>query len=139
MDLIPPPSPDVLARARERLAGLATPSGALGRIGEFGAWLAACQGSVPPQPLEDVRLVVFAGDHGVAAHGVSAYPSAVTEAMVRTIVSSRAGVSALARAHGVTVTLLDISVDADLADLPAAVTARKVRRGSGAKIGRAHV
>src|SRR5688572_19647518 len=134
MDLtrIAPPSPDIAIRAQERLAGLATPSGALGRIGELGAWLAACQGSVPPEPLGDVRLVVFAGDHGVAAHGVSAYPSAVTEAMVRTIVSGRAGVSALAREHGVAVTVLDVAVDADLSDLPASVTALKVCRGSGA-------
>ena len=129
---ITPPSPEIAALAQERLAGLATPPGALGRIGELGAWLAACQGSVPPRPLTDVRLVVFAGDHGVAAHGVSAYPSAVTEAMVRTIVSGRAGVSALAREHGVAVTVLDVAVDADLSDLPASVTALKVRRGSGA-------
>ena len=126
-----PPSPETAARARERLAGLATPPGALGRIGELGVWLAAAQGEVPPRPLDDVRLVVFAGDHGVAAHGVSAYPAAVTEAMVRTIVSGRAGVSALAQAHGVTVSVLDVAVDADLDDVPAEVTARKVRRGSG--------
>lgn len=129
---IAPPSPDVAARAQERLAALATPAGALGRIGELGAWLAAVQGEVPPRPLTHVRLVVLAGDHGVAAHGVSAYPAAVTEAMVRTIVAGRAGVSALAREHGVAVTVLDIAVDADLSDLPAEVGARKVRRGSGA-------
>ena len=129
---IAPPSPDIAALAQARLAGLATPAGALGRIGEIGAWLAAVQGGVPPRPLTDVRLVVFAGDHGVAAHGVSAYPAAVTEAMVRTIVAGRAGVSALAREHGVVVTVLDLAVDADLTDLPGEVTARKVRRGSGA-------
>ncbi|WP_439939151.1 nicotinate-nucleotide--dimethylbenzimidazole phosphoribosyltransferase [Nocardia sp. N13] len=129
---IAPPSPEVAARAHERLAGLATPPGALGRVGELGAWLAAVQGEVPPRPLTDVRLVVLAGDHGVAAHGVSAYPAAVTEAMVRTIVAGRAGVSALAREHGVAVSVLDIAVDADLGDLPAEVTAHKVRRGSGA-------
>jgi nicotinate-nucleotide--dimethylbenzimidazole phosphoribosyltransferase len=129
---IAPPSPEAAARAQERLAGLATPPGALGRVGEVGAWLAAVQGVVPPRPLTDVRLVVLAGDHGVAAHGVSAYPAAVTEAMVRTIVAGRAGVSALAREHGVAVTVLDIAVDADLTDLPPEVTARKVRRGSGA-------
>ena len=129
---IRPPSPEVLALAHERLVGLATPAGALGRLGEIGAWLAAAQGVVPPRRLDDVRLVVFAGDHGVAAHGVSAYPAAVTEAMVRTLVAGRAGVSALARAHGVTVSVLDLAVDADLADLPAEVTAHKVRRGSGA-------
>ena len=129
---IAPPSPDVAAQARERLAGLATPPGALGRVGELGVWLAAAQGQVPPRPLTDVRLVVLAGDHGVAGHGVSAYPPAITEAMVRTIVSGRAGVSALASAHGVAVSVLDIAVDADLDDLPAEVTGRKLRRGSGA-------
>jgi nicotinate-nucleotide--dimethylbenzimidazole phosphoribosyltransferase len=129
---IAPPSADIAARAQERLAGLATPPGALGRVGELGAWIAAAQGEVPPRPLDDVRLVVFAGDHGVAAHGVSAYPPAITEAMVRTIVAGKAGVTALAQAHGVTVTVLDVAVDADLSDLPAEVTARKIRRGSGA-------
>lgn len=129
---IAPPSPEIAALARQRLAALATPPGALGRIGEIGAWVAAAQGEVPPRPLTDVRLVVFAGDHGVAAHGVSAYPAAVTEAMVRTIVAGQAGVSALAQEHGVRVSVLDVAVDADLADLPAEVTARKVRRGSGA-------
>ena len=129
---VAPPSPETAALARERLAGLATPPGALGRVGELGVWLSAAQGVVPPRPLTDVRLVVLAGDHGVAAHGVSAYPAAITEAMVRTLVAGRAGVSALAREHGVAVTVLDVAVDADLDDLPAEVTARKVRRGSGA-------
>jgi nicotinate-nucleotide--dimethylbenzimidazole phosphoribosyltransferase len=129
---VAPPSPETAALARERLAGLATPPGALGRVGELGVWLSAAQGVVPPRPLTDVRLVVLAGDHGVAAHGVSAYPAAITEAMVRTLVAGRAGVSALAREHGVAVTVLDVAVDADLADLPAEVTARKVRRSSGA-------
>ncbi len=129
---IAPPPPEIAAVARERLAGLATPAGALGRLGDIGVWLCAAQGVVPPRPLTDVRLVVLAGDHGVAAHGVSAYPAAVTEAMVRTIVSGRAGVSALAREHGVAVTVLDVAVDADLDDLPPEVTSRKVRRGSGA-------
>ena len=55
---IAPPSPEIAAHARERLAGLATPPGALGRIGELGVWLAAAQGEVPPRPLTDVRLVV---------------------------------------------------------------------------------
>ncbi|GAA5116702.1 nicotinate-nucleotide--dimethylbenzimidazole phosphoribosyltransferase [Alloalcanivorax gelatiniphagus] len=129
---IAPPSPEIHALALERLAGLATPAGALGRLGEVGAWLAAAQGEVPPRPLTDVRLVVLAGDHGVADHGVSAYPAAVTEAMVRTIVAGRSGVNALASAHGVSASVLDVSVDADLSDLPAEVTAHKVRRGSGA-------
>ncbi|MBC2934234.1 nicotinate-nucleotide--dimethylbenzimidazole phosphoribosyltransferase [Nocardioides sp. zg-1228] len=127
--IAPPPS-EIATLARDRVAALATPPGALGRLGELGAWLCAAQGVVPPRPLTDVRLVVLAGDHGVAAHGVSAYPAAVTEAMVRTLVAGSAGVSALARAHGVAVSVVDVAVDADLDDLPDAVTARKVRRGS---------
>jgi nicotinate-nucleotide--dimethylbenzimidazole phosphoribosyltransferase len=129
---VKPPSADARALATERLAALATPAGALGRLGDLAVWIAACQDAVPPRELTDVRLVVFAGDHGVAAHGVSAYPAEITGAMVRTFVAGKAGVSALARAHGVSVRVLDLGVDADLTDLPAAVSAHKVRRGSGA-------
>ncbi|MCW2854097.1 MAG: nicotinate-nucleotide--dimethylbenzimidazole phosphoribosyltransferase, partial [Nocardioides sp.] len=126
------PSAVARAAAEVRLAGLATPAGALGRLGDLAVWVAATQGSVPPRELTDVRLVIFAGDHGVAAHGVSAYPAAVTPAMVRTFLAGRAGVSALARVHGVSVRVLDLGVDDDLEGVPAEVLAHKVRRGSGA-------
>lgn len=128
------PSATARAAAEERLAGLATPAGALGRLGELGVWLAAVQGQCPPVPPAHVRAVIFAGDHGVAAHGVSAYPSAVTPAMVRTFLTGRAGVSALAAAHDVHVRVLDLAVDDDLdgidPELKAAVQAFKVRRSS---------
>lgn len=131
--------PHVGAReeAEQRLASLATPAGALGRLGDLAVWLAGATGSCPPPALDgpgEVRLVVFAGDHGVAAHGVSAYPAAVTPAMVRTVAAGRAGVSALAGAHGVAVRVLDVGVDVEpstFADLPPDVVARRVRRGSG--------
>ncbi len=129
---IAPPDPALRAAAAERLAGLATPAGALGRRGGLAVRVAAAQGQVPPAPLDDVRLVIFAGDHGVARHGVSAYPPAITAAMVRTFVAGRAGVSALAAAHGVHVRVLDLGVDDDLEGVPADVTARKVRQSSGA-------
>lgn len=132
MNDVAPPSPEVVQQAQERLEGLATPAGALGRLGDLAVWISATQGQVPPAPLDDVRLVIFAGDHGVAAHGVSAYPSAVTPAMVRTFLAGRAGVSALAAAHGVAVSVLDLGVDDDLEGVDPAVTAHKVRRGSGA-------
>jgi nicotinate-nucleotide--dimethylbenzimidazole phosphoribosyltransferase len=129
---VPPPDATIAAQAAERLAGLATPAGALGRLGDLGVWLSAAQGQVPPALLTDVRLVIFAGDHGVAQHGVSAYPPAITGAMVRTFVAGKAGVSALAAAHGVRVRVLDLGVDDDLEGVPAEVGAHKVRRGSGA-------
>jgi nicotinate-nucleotide--dimethylbenzimidazole phosphoribosyltransferase len=134
-----PPSATARDHAAERLAALATPPGALGRLGELAVWISAAQGQVPPQPLDDpesIRLVIFAGDHGVAAYGVSAFPSAITGAMVRTFLAGKAGVTALARAHGVRVRVLDLGVDEDFADLSdeARMTLQqhKVRRGSGA-------
>jgi len=131
-------APSGIARdhARKRLAALATPPGALGRLGELGVWVAACQGQVPPKPVDNVRLVIFAGDHGVAAHGVSAFPPAITGAMVRTFMAGKAGVSALAKAHGVAVRVLDLGVDDEFTDIEqdmrSALSAYKVRRGSGA-------
>ena len=127
---IAPPSPDARARAAARLSELATPPGALGRLGELGVWLAAAQDAVPPRPLDNVRLVIFAGDHGVAQHAVSAYPPAITAAMVRTFVAGRAGVNALAGAHGVAVRVLDIGVDDELDGVPPDVVRYKVCRGS---------
>lgn len=136
MSSVAPPSESTAALAAERLAALATPPGALGRLGDLAVWLSAVQGEVPPPVPDNVRLVIFAGDHGVAAHGVSAFPPAVTGAMVRTFLSGRAGVNALARAHDVHVRVLDIGVDDHFADVPddqrAPLQAHKVRRSSGA-------
>lgn len=127
-----PPSAEARAAASARLADLATPAGALGRLGDLAVWVAAVQDSVPPRPIERIRAVVFAGDHGVAAYGVSAYPAAVTPAMVRTVAAGRAGVSVLAAQHGVALRVLDVAVDDDLKGLDPAISAHQVRRGSGA-------
>jgi len=130
------PSAAVRDEATARLAALATPPGALGRLGELGVWVAATQGQVPPAAVDDVRMVIFAGDHGVAAHGVSAFPAEITGAMVRTFLIGRSGACAIATAHGVSVRVLDLGVDEEFADLPddvrGALQAHKVRRGSGA-------
>ncbi|WP_328603214.1 nicotinate-nucleotide--dimethylbenzimidazole phosphoribosyltransferase [Amycolatopsis sp. NBC_00345] len=125
------PVPDAAARtaAHERLDGLVKPLGALGRLEELAAWLCAAHGVVPPRPLDDVRVVVFAGDHGVSA--LSAYPREVTAAMVRVFLAGRSGVNVLAAQVGARVRVADIAVDWDGSDVPAAVTAHKIRRGSG--------
>ena len=134
--LIAPPSPGVRAAAEDRLAALATPAGALGRLGELAVWVAATQGQLPPAPIDHVRAVIFAGDHGVTLPGpdgepgVSAYPREITGAMVHTFLLGKAGVSVLAAQHEVNLRVLDIGVDADL-DVPAEVTAYKIRKGSG--------
>ncbi len=110
MNAIQPPNPDVRAAALALSDAQAKPRGALGRLEELAAWVAACQGVCPPEPLTDVRVVVFAGDHDVAAAGVSAYPAEVTPLMAHGILAGRAGVNALARSVGATVAVFDLGV-----------------------------
>lgn len=123
---VAPPDPDVLAAAHAHSDAQAKPLGALGRLEQLGAWLAACQGVCPPRPLEDVRVVVFAGDHDVAAAGVSAYPAEVTQAMTHGILRGGAGVNALARSVGAEVTVYDLGVRG-LSGAPAEVSRFHVR------------
>ena len=111
------------AEARSRLDALAKPLGALGRLEDLAAWLAACQGACPPRPLDQVRAVILAGDHGVSHDGVSAYPREITPLMVQAFVAGVAGANCLARQHGVTLRVLDLGVDDDLDDVPAEVSA----------------
>ncbi|MFC6152282.1 nicotinate-nucleotide--dimethylbenzimidazole phosphoribosyltransferase [Nocardioides yefusunii] len=129
---VAPPSAEIRQQATERLAGLATPPGALGRLGDIAVWFAAANGNAVPEQLTNVRLAIFAGDHGVAQHGVSAFPASITPAMVQMFLAGKAGVSALARAHDVHVRVLDLCVDDDLAGAPAEVQKFKVRRSTGA-------
>lgn len=127
---ITPPATDVYAAAQDHCNSLAMPTGALDGLVELGCWIAAAQGQLPPAPLDDVRVVVFAGDHGVAAEGVSVYPTEITLGMLHGILSGGAGVTVIARHNDVHVRVLDLGIDAD-PDVPAEVTAHKVRRGSG--------
>jgi nicotinate-nucleotide--dimethylbenzimidazole phosphoribosyltransferase len=124
------PRPDDKAGEAARLR-LARAAGALGRLEDLSVWLSAAQGVCPPRPIERARVVVFAGDHGVARTGVSASPPAATAEMVRDIASGGGAVNVLARLADASVRVVDLAVDADLSDLPAEVTEHKVRRGSG--------
>lgn len=110
---ITPPSAEVRQAALDRFDALAKPVGSLGRLEQLGAFVSACQAVCPPEPLENVRAVVLAGDHGITASGVAAYPPAVTIAMVEMIANGKAGVSVLANQHDVALRVLDISVDVD--------------------------
>jgi nicotinate-nucleotide--dimethylbenzimidazole phosphoribosyltransferase len=130
-DSVVKPDAEMADLARAHLDALAKPIGALGRLEELAIWLCSVQGQCPPRPLDRARIVIFAGDHGVATTGVSAYPPQVTPVMVRTFVAQSAAINALAATVGAQVRVLDIGVDADLTDLPADVTSHKVTRGSG--------
>jgi nicotinate-nucleotide--dimethylbenzimidazole phosphoribosyltransferase len=128
--VITPPDHQSRAAARERLDALAKPVGSLGRLEDLAAWLAGCQGQSPPRRLDRVRAVVFAGDHGIARYGVSAYPQQVTPAMVRAFCAGTAAASVLARQHGIVLQIYDLAVDDELDGVPDEVTRHKVRRGS---------
>jgi nicotinate-nucleotide--dimethylbenzimidazole phosphoribosyltransferase len=123
-------APDEAVRkaALDRHEQLTKPPGSLGRLEELGAWVAACQGQCPPVPFQRPRIVVFAGDHGIAAKGVSAYPSEVTGQMVANFLAGGAAINVLAAAAGASVRVVDLSVDADTPD---EVAKFKVRRSSG--------
>ena len=111
--LPPVPSPDAEARraAVARYAELAVPAGALGRLAELGCWLAAAQGTCPPRPPARPRVVLVAADHGVAAAGVSAYPSAVTARQVVTAREHTLPAAVLALSAGASVRVVDVAVD----------------------------
>ncbi|HEY0450075.1 nicotinate-nucleotide--dimethylbenzimidazole phosphoribosyltransferase [Actinophytocola sp.] len=127
-ETVSPPDEPARQAAIARHQQLTKPPGSLGRLEELGAWLAACQGQSPPNPLQRPRIVVFAGDHGVAARGVSAYPSEVTAQMVANFVAGGAAINVLAAGVGAGVRVVDMSVDSDTDEK---VAEHKVRRASG--------
>jgi nicotinate-nucleotide--dimethylbenzimidazole phosphoribosyltransferase len=96
-------------QAWAHLDGLAKPKRSLGKLEELAVRLAGIQRTLRPV-VRPRRLVLFAGDHGVVARGVSAWPSEVTGLMVGTILMGRASSSALAAAHDCSVRLVDVGV-----------------------------
>jgi nicotinate-nucleotide--dimethylbenzimidazole phosphoribosyltransferase len=115
--------------ARLRQDQLTKPTGALGRLETLSIQLAGISGRLDT-PLTPRAVIICAGDHGVTAEGVSAYPSAVTAQMVHNFLAGGAAVNVLARQMGASVTVLDVGVAADLPDHPNLMKAN-VRRGTG--------
>ncbi|MEU1115014.1 MULTISPECIES: nicotinate-nucleotide--dimethylbenzimidazole phosphoribosyltransferase [unclassified Streptomyces] len=130
-DLIERPDGGVRRDAEERRVRQTLPPGALGRLDELGEWLSAAQSSVPVRPVERPRVVLFAGDHGIAAQGVSARPAGGAADLVRAVLAGESPVAVLARRLDVPVRVVDMALDCDPAELPAEVAGHRVRRGSG--------
>lgn len=124
-----PPDPDAERAARTRQQTLTKPPGSLGRLEDLSVWVAACQGACPPRQFDRARVVVFAGDHGVTASGVSAFPSEVTAQMIANFGAGGAAINVLAELAGAGVRVADIAVDSPSSD--GAIAAHKVRRSSG--------
>jgi len=108
--------PEVRRAAALRQGTLTKPPGSLGRLEELAIALAAMYGEVCPE-VDPVRILVFAGDHGIAAAGVSAYPQSVTAQMVANMAHGGAAISVLAEALGAG---LELVVLGTLAEIPCA-------------------
>jgi len=108
------------ARLQHLLDNKTKPLGSLGQIERLAQRIGLILGSEAPE-LENPQLVVFAGDHGLAARGVSAYPSDVTWQMVENFLAGGAAVSVLARQNGLGLTVVDCGVRHDFAPRPGLV------------------
>ena len=115
------------ARVRHALDNKTKPVGSLGRLETLALQIAGALGTETPR-LESPQMVVFAADHGIAARGVSAYPSEVTWQMVENFLAGGAAVAVLARQHGLALTVVDCGVRHDFAPRPGLVVA-KVAQG----------
>ena len=106
-----------IEQAQQRLDNLTKPQGSLGRLEEFAKQLVAIFES--PAPVLDKKAIfTFAGDHGVADEGVSAFPKEVTKQMVFNFLNGGAGINVLARHAGAEVVVVDIGVDHDFVNPP---------------------
>jgi nicotinate-nucleotide--dimethylbenzimidazole phosphoribosyltransferase len=106
------PGPDLEAQTQvvRRQTELTKPPGSLGRLEELAEWLACWQGRAQPR-IERPRVAVFAGTHGVARRGVSAYPSEVTQQMVKNFLNGGAAINQLAGAIDADLRIYELDLD----------------------------
>ena len=116
------------ARLQHLIDNKTKPVGALGQLEALAIRLGTILGSESPT-LQHPQLLVCAGDHGLAARGVSAYPSDVTWQMVQNFLAGGAAVSVLARQHALALTVVDCGVRHDFAPVPGLVI-RKIAAGT---------
>jgi nicotinate-nucleotide--dimethylbenzimidazole phosphoribosyltransferase len=130
LNLPPIPAPDLEAQTRARLRQdtLTKPPGSLGRLESLSIQIAGITGASRPSVARKA-VIVMAGDHGVTAEGVSAFPSAVTPQMVLNFAHGGAAINVLARQAGARVVVVDVGVAAEIAD-QAGVLNRKVAAGT---------
>jgi nicotinate-nucleotide--dimethylbenzimidazole phosphoribosyltransferase len=127
--VIEPLDAEAMQAARERQAGLTKPAGALGVLEDLSVQWAGIHAACPPPYPEELAVVVFAGDHGVVAQGVTPWPQEVTTAMVENFRAGGAAVNVLTAEAGGDVVVVDIGVAGDIKE-DEVVWSRKVRRGT---------
>lgn len=117
------------AAAQARNSVLTKPPGALGQLEDVAIWLAGWQGTPRPR-IERPQVAIFAGNHGVVAQGVSAFPAEVTVQMVGNFRAGGAAINQLAAAFGATMTVQELELDRptqDFTQAPAMTEADLVR------------
>lgn len=107
---LPGPHADAVAAAQDRNGQLTKPPGALGRLEDLAIWFAGWQGTGRPK-LDAPQIIVFAGNHGVTASGVSAFPAEVTEQMVFNFQAGGAAINQLAKAFGASLDVHALDLD----------------------------
>lgn len=117
------------AQAAERQAQLTKPAGSLGLLEEVSIKIAGITGELDP-PLDKKHVVVMAGDHGVTAEGVSAFPAEVTPQMVYNFLNGGAAINALARHVGAKVTVVDMGIAAPIESNAPNFLDRKIAPGT---------
>lgn len=110
---------DAVAAARDRQAQLTKPAGSLGRLEDIAIFLAGWQGRALPA-IDRARVAIFAGNHGVTVHGVSAFPPEVTVQMVANFEAGGAAINALASAAGLELKVVALDLDQPTADFTTA-------------------
>jgi nicotinate-nucleotide--dimethylbenzimidazole phosphoribosyltransferase len=114
------PAPDVaaVAAAQARNGQLTKPPGALGRLEDLALWMAGWQGTDRPHVARP-QVIIFAGNHGITARGVSAFPAAVTAQMVANFRAGGAAINQLAKAFGARMDVHALRLDEPTADFTA--------------------
>lgn len=113
---MPGPDADAVATVRARDAELTKPAGSLGRLEGLVEWLAAWQGKTPPT-VDRPQVAIFAGNHGVAARGVSAFPSSVTRQMVDNFAAGGAAINQICLTHDLGLKVFDVALEVPTGDI----------------------
>lgn len=115
LQALPGPDEAAMAAARARQSQLTKPPGSLGRLEELAVWMAGWQGTEKPA-LENVQVLIAAGNHGVTAQGVSAFPAEVTVQMVANFKAGGAAINQLANEAGASLDVLALELDRPTGD-----------------------
>lgn len=113
---LPAGDAEAVRQFQTRDAILTKPPGSLGRLERLAGWMAEWQGHYPPRA-EKILTLVFAGNHGVVAQGVAAYPQAVTAQMVANFAGGGAAINQICKTHGLDLAVIPLSLDCPTGDM----------------------